>query len=106
LVAVFEDEDGGLNGLGLGDWSWIVVVSRGYVLDWRNVGAFTGATAVEHRGTSLMINFIVGVGIILRRAFGSALDGVGNWNRVIERSIQGIVVVAVAVMLTCAVLMS
>src|SRR5207302_2494784 len=76
---------------------------RGYVLDWRNVGAFTGATAVEYRGTSLMISFVVGVGIILRSAFRRALNRVRNRDRIIQRGVGGVVVVVMAVMLTGAV---
>jgi hypothetical protein len=103
LVTVFEDQHSGLNWIRVGDWNWIVVVSRSYVFDWGHIGAFAGAAAIENCGASLMIRFVVGVGIILRRAFGSALDGIGNWNRVVKRGARGIVVVVMAVMLTGAV---
>jgi hypothetical protein len=91
-MTVFEDQDGGLNGLGLGDWIRSIVglgrVGWSYILDWRHIGAFAGTTAVEHRGTSLMISFVISVGVIRRRAFRGAVDGVGNRDRVVERLIR------------------
>jgi hypothetical protein len=110
LVTVFKDQDSGLNGIGLGDWLWSLVafggVSRATIFDWGNVGTFAGTSTIEDGGTSLMIGFVVGVGIVLRRAFWSASDGIGNRDRVVERCIRGIVVIALAMMLTCAARMS
>lgn len=83
LVAVFEDKDGGDDGLGIGDGVGsavaIFLMCRRGIVYGRNIGAFTIAAAIENCWATLIIGivFLVLVSLAVWSVVGRVRNGYG-----------------------------